>query len=60
MALIRLYLGDFEDAVALLERLADMPSEITPELLRLDPRWDPLRGRPRFDGLAEGHTPSNP
>jgi TolB-like protein/cytochrome c-type biogenesis protein CcmH/NrfG len=60
MALIRLYLGDIEEAIELLEQLSAVPSEITPALLRLDPRWDSLRGNPRFDALAAGRTPSNP
>ena len=33
------------------------PAPITPALLRLDPRWDPLRANPAFQKLCEEKQP---
>ncbi|MEX2284469.1 MAG: tetratricopeptide repeat protein [Gemmatimonadota bacterium] len=44
--------GRTDDAIAVLERITDLPAGPTPLLLRLDPRWDPLRTDPRFQALA--------
>jgi serine/threonine protein kinase len=45
-------LGDFDSAVGYLARaLADSPV-YTPAILRLDPIWDPLRGRADFRKLV--------
>ena len=33
------------------------PTPITPDLLRLDPIWDPLRGDPTFQKLCEEKQP---
>jgi TolB-like protein/Flp pilus assembly protein TadD len=46
-------IGDHDAAVAILERLVNMPSSTTPALLRLDPRLDPLRRHPRFIALMK-------
>jgi hypothetical protein len=45
--------GDHDNAIALLERLFDLPAgrEASVALLRADPAWDPLRGDPRFERL---------
>ena len=44
--------GDFDGAVAGLDSLLKQPSSLTVPLLRLDPRWDPLRRLPGFQRLA--------
>jgi TolB-like protein/Flp pilus assembly protein TadD len=50
-------LGDHERALSLLERLLTQSYSdcVTPALLRLDPIWDPLRGNPRFQKLAQAN-----
>jgi len=46
-------LGELDDAVAELEYLLSIPSRVSVPLLRLDPRWDPLRDHPGFKALLE-------
>jgi eukaryotic-like serine/threonine-protein kinase len=46
-----------EQAIAILERLSRLPTWVSPAELRVDPIWDPLRGHPRFQRLAEGVAP---
>ncbi len=43
--------GDFETALALLDRSLQTPSGVTIQELRLDPVWDALRGDPRFQRM---------
>jgi tetratricopeptide (TPR) repeat protein len=47
-ARINMMCGDFDTALALLDRSLQTPSGITIQELRLDPVWDALRGDPRF------------
>jgi hypothetical protein len=48
-------LGDVDAAFALLELMLTMPAgrEVSVPLLRVDPRYDPLRTDPRFDRLIQ-------
>jgi hypothetical protein len=43
--------GDFDTALALLDRSLQTASGITLPELRLDPVWDPLRSDPRFSKM---------
>ncbi|NNM33016.1 MAG: hypothetical protein HKO53_08115 [Gemmatimonadetes bacterium] len=53
-------LGHSEAAVDILAELVDVhPSEVSRHTLRLDPRYDWLRGDPAFEALVEGE-PSQP
>ena len=52
VAVAYLFLGDTSAALDLAERLLSIPASFSPELLRLDPLWDPLRGDARFERLA--------
>jgi serine/threonine-protein kinase len=48
--------GDFDPALEEIERLLSGPSWVSVETLRLDPRWDPLRGDPRLQALLREHS----
>jgi serine/threonine protein kinase/tetratricopeptide (TPR) repeat protein len=47
--------GLYEEAINLLEFLMSVPAGdyVSVPVLRLDPRWDPLRGHPRFQSLVQ-------
>ena len=52
LALAYLIAGERRAALDLIERVLSMPACFSPQLLRLDPLWDPLRGEPRFERLV--------
>ena len=54
--LVRIYIetGEFEKALDWLEPLLQMPYNLSPGWLRIDPTFDPLRSNPRFRKLVEG------
>ena len=56
IAAARARLGEIDEAIAIVKQLLAKPGEdsLTPALLRLDARWDPLRNDPRFQKLCEG------
>jgi serine/threonine-protein kinase len=51
-ALISTMVGDHDAALSHLQTLLAMPAHFSPQLLRLDPRWDPLRAEPGYTRLA--------
>jgi tetratricopeptide (TPR) repeat protein len=51
---IHVILGNHDRALDLLEPLLKVPYHLTPGWLRIDPNFDPLRGKPRFEKLAQG------
>ena len=55
--------GSFDDAVQLVQRLLEMPSDLSPARLRIDPEWSSLRDDPRIARIIHsaaplGHSPS--
>ncbi len=50
--------GEHDKAFDLLDQILAMPVSIsiTPEILRLDTIWDPIRDDPRFDKLIEKYS----
>jgi tetratricopeptide (TPR) repeat protein len=54
--LVRIYLhtGQPEKALDELEKVMAVPYYLTPAWLRIDPEFAPLKGNPRFEGMAGG------
>jgi TolB-like protein len=65
LALIQTVFGEKSRAISILRQLLQTPynsrpygpAPVTPALLRLDPRWDPLRADPAFQKLCEEKKP---
>ena len=53
--LTRIYLlaGENEKALDHIEPLLEIPANLSPGLLRIDPAFVPLRGNPRFEKLLK-------
>jgi serine/threonine-protein kinase len=47
--------GDAKGALDEIEQLLARPSEFSVHMMRLDPRWDPIRDHPRFKALLAKH-----
>lgn len=60
LAKINVTVGEFDRALALLERSLSSPGGATVFALRIDPAWDPLRSMPRFQQLLSAPPPFNP
>jgi len=53
LAFIYMLVGEHDAALDQIEYLLSIPSWFSVPLLRIDPRWDPLRDHPRFQALLE-------
>jgi serine/threonine-protein kinase len=51
-AFVEMLCGDADAAVRRLAYLLSIPSDISVNVLRVDPTWDPLRGNPGFQRLV--------
>ena len=60
LAYVEVLVDDKNRAIPRLQRLLQVPygNCVTPALLRLDPKWDSLRGDPAFQKLCEEKQPS--
>jgi tetratricopeptide (TPR) repeat protein len=56
LAHIYVLLGDNEKALAKIEEMLSIPSSLSVPLLKIDPRWAPLRGDPHFQSLLEKYS----
>jgi serine/threonine-protein kinase len=57
LAVIYVMVGEYEEALDKIEYLLSIPNNyLSVPLLRLDPRWDPLREHPRFKRLLEENS----
>jgi tetratricopeptide (TPR) repeat protein len=56
LAVIYTMVGEYDAALDEIEYLLSIPGWISYHDLRLDPRWDPLRGHPRFQALLEKYA----
>jgi tetratricopeptide (TPR) repeat protein len=57
LALIYAWTGDKDHAFQRLEEAAKLPGFLSYGELRLDPKWNPLRGDPRFDKIVASLAP---
>jgi TolB-like protein/Tfp pilus assembly protein PilF len=59
LAFVEAMAGEKDRAIPRLQRVLEIPytNGLTPALLRIDPKWDPLRGDPRFQKLCEEKKP---
>jgi serine/threonine-protein kinase len=53
LAEIYAWVGEYDEALHLLDHLLNVPSGLTVWGLKLDPAWDPLRKDPRFQALID-------
>jgi eukaryotic-like serine/threonine-protein kinase len=52
--------GEYETALDLVDSLLSIPCKLSVSLLRLDPRWDPLRDQPRFQRILQEYSGGGP
>jgi hypothetical protein len=51
-AFVETLVGETDSAVKRLAFLLTIPSDVSVNLLRFDPMWDPLRGNPTFQRIV--------
>ncbi|MEJ2720336.1 MAG: tetratricopeptide repeat protein, partial [bacterium] len=49
-------LGDNDDAIDKIDDVLSIPSLLSVAVIEIDPRWDPLRGDPKFQAVLEKHS----
>jgi serine/threonine-protein kinase len=58
LAYVYVLVGEYDAALDQIDRLLSVPSGLSVALLRLDPRWDPLRDHPRYQELLQRYAPA--
>jgi hypothetical protein len=58
LAVTYAWLGENDRAFEQLDRIIHLPGDMSYGDLRLSPRWDPVRGDPRFDKLVAFFAPA--
>jgi hypothetical protein len=53
LAEVYVMVGEYDAAIDKLELLLSVPSLVSVPMLQIDPLFDPLRDRPRFQALLE-------
>jgi len=53
LASVYLILGEYDAAFDVIEKELSIPSRTSPALVRIAPRWDPVRDHPRFKALVD-------
>ena len=56
LAAIYTEVGEYEKAIEKLEYLLTIPGDMSVNLIKVDPIWDPLRDHPRFNSLLEKYA----
>ncbi len=56
LAQIYTMLGEYDNAIELLEQLLKNPSDISIKLLQIDPVWKPLQGKSEFKKMLEKYS----
>src|SRR6476660_6271385 len=57
LAQIYAWTGDKDSAIEQIAAVERVPNSLSYGLLKLDPRWDPLRGDPRFEKIVQSLAP---
>lgn len=60
LSIVYARVGELDAAVDQLEYLLSIPAAVSLPYLRINPRWDPLRGHPRFERLLTGDPKARP
>lgn len=53
LAQVYVMVGELEKAIEVLERLVTIPSNVSGQILKLDPVWKPLHGNKRFQAMIQ-------
>ncbi|MCD6249134.1 MAG: protein kinase [candidate division Zixibacteria bacterium] len=59
LVIVYAQVGELDSALAILEQLSEIPSDLSVHMLRLSPEFAPLRDDPRFKTLIEKYNTPN-